>query len=141
AKHLSVLDLYDQLAEDAGAHPESMHLRFGAYGRLIALFRAIYLGVSHGDLKLPPRRGTLFDPSAYPFLEGGLPGWTAAIALPEERAAVDLPSIDDDTVYRVLHRLVVLEGQRLSYRSLDVEQIDAAYQSLMDYHLVRVDIP
>lgn len=141
AEHLSVLGLYERLAKDAGAHPESMHLRFGAYGRLIALFRAIYLGVTHGDLRLPPRRGTLFDPSAYPFLEGGLPGWTAAIALPEERAAVELPSIDDDTVYRVLHRLVVLEGQRLSYRSLDVEQIGAVYESLMGYHVVRVESP
>ncbi len=141
AEHLSVLGLYERLAADAGAHPESMHLRFGAYGRLIALFRAIYLGVTHGDLRLPPRRGTLFDPSAYPFLEGGLPGWTAAIALPEERAAVELPSIDDDTVYRVLHRLVVLDGQRLSYRSLDVEQIGAVYESLMGYHVQRVESP
>ena len=120
AEHLSVLGLYERLADDAGAHPESMHLRFGAYGRLIALFRAIYLGISHGELQLPPRRGRLFDPSAFPFLEGGLPGWTAAIAVPEERAAVQLPSLDDDTIYHVLHRLVVFKGQRLSYRSLDV---------------------
>lgn len=141
AKQLSVLGLYESLASDAGAHPESMHLRFGAYGRLCALFRAMFLGVTHHDLRLPPRSGKLFDPSAFPFLEGGLPGWTAAIALPEERAAVQLPSIDDDTVYRVLHRLVVFEGQRLSYRSLDVEQIGAVYESLMGYHVLRVQSP
>ena len=146
AKHLSVLDLYERLADDAGAHPESMHQRFGAYGRLIALFRAVFLGVTHTspegeELRLPPRRGKLFDPSAFPFLEGGLPDWTAAIVLPEQRAAVQLPSIDDDTVYRVLHRLIVFEGQRLSYRSLDVEQIGAVYESLMGFHVVRVGSP
>ncbi|MCB9591143.1 MAG: N-6 DNA methylase [Sandaracinaceae bacterium] len=141
AEHMSVLGLYERLADDAGAHPESMHLRFGAYGRLIALFRAVFLGVQHEGVRLPPRRGKLFDPSAFPFLEGGLPGWTAAITLPEERAAVQLPSIDDDTVYRVLHRLVVFKGQRLSYRSLDVEQIGAVYESLMGYHVLRVESP
>ncbi len=141
AQHLSVLGLYERLADDAGAHPESMHLRFGAYGRLISLFRAVFLGVSHGDLHLPPRRGKLFDPSAFPFLEGGMPGWTAAITLPEDRANVELPSIDDDTVYRVLHRLVVFKGQRLSYRSLDVEQIGAVYESLMGYHVLRTVSP
>ncbi len=141
AKHLSVLGLYERLADDAGAHPESMHLRFGAYGRLVSLFRAVFLGVTHGELRLPPRRGKLFDPSAFPFLEGGLPNWTAAISLQEERAAVQLPSIDDDTVYRVLHRLVVFKGQRLSYRSLDVEQIGAVYESLMGYHVLRVATP
>ena len=138
AEHLSVLGLYERLADDAGAHPESMHLRFGGYGRLIALFRAMFLGVEHDELRLPPRRGKLFDPSAFPFLEGGLPDWTAAITLPEERAEVHLPSVSDDVVYRVLHRLVVFKGQRLSYRSLDVEQIGAVYESLMGYHVLRV---
>jgi MmeI, target recognition domain/Eco57I restriction-modification methylase len=141
SKHLSVFGLYDRLAVDAGAHPESMHLRFGAYGRLIALFRAVFLGVSHQDLHLPPRSGKLFDPSAFPFLEGGLPGWTAPVALAEERAAVELPSIDDETIYRVLKRLVVFKGQRLSYRTLDVEQIGAVYESLMGYHALRVTSP
>ncbi|MDH3727089.1 MAG: N-6 DNA methylase, partial [Myxococcales bacterium] len=141
AAHLSILGLYASLANDAGAHPESMHLRFGAYGRLIALFRVVFLGIEHEDLRLPPRRGKLFDPSAFPFLEGGLPGWTAAIVLPEERAAVQLPSIDDETIYRVLHRLVVFKGQRLSYRSLDVEQIGAVYESLMGYHVLRLESP
>ena len=141
SKHLSVFDLYERLMDDAGAHPESMHLRFGAYGRLISLFRAIFVGVRHGDLTLPPRRGRLFDPSAYPFLEGGLPGWTAAIALPEERSDVQLPSVSDETIHRVLHRLIVFKGHRLSYRSLDVEQIGAVYESLMGYQVIRASSP
>jgi hypothetical protein len=52
-----------------------------------------------------------------------------------------MPSIDDGTVYRVLHRLVMFKGQRLSYRTLDVEQIGSVYESLMGYHVLRVTSP
>ncbi|WP_437681712.1 DNA methyltransferase [Sorangium sp. So ce131] len=141
AEHLSLGGLYARLSHDAGAHPESMHHRFGAYGQLLALFRAVFFGVKHGTLELPPRRGRLFDPNTYPFLEGGLPGWTAAVNNPEERARARPPSIDDGTVYKVLHRLIVFAGQRLSYRTLDVEQIGSVYESLMGYHVLRVESP
>lgn len=141
ARFLSVKGLYDELVEDAGMHPESMHHRFGAYGRLLALFRAVYLGVEHDDLRLPPRRGKLFDPSSFPFLEGGLPGSTAAIVSPIARSEVRLPSVDDGTVYDVLARLMLFEGQRLSYAALDVEQIGSVYESLMGYQLLRVESP
>ena len=140
-EHLSLAGLYERLAHDAGAHPESMHHRFGAYGQFLSLFRVIFYGVKHGTLVLPPRNGRLFDPNAFPFLEGGLPGWTAAVVDPVERAAVIPPSLDDGTIYRVLHRLVVFHGQRLSYRALDVEQIGSVYESLMGYHVLRMTSP
>jgi DnaJ-domain-containing protein 1 len=141
AKHLSLAGLYARLSDDAGAHPESMHHRFGAYGQLLSLFRALFYGVQHGTLALPPRRGRLFDPNAFPFLEGGLPGWTAALIDPAARAAANPPSVDDETVYKVLHRLMVFEAQRLSYRTLDVEQIGSVYESLMGFHVLRVTSP
>jgi hypothetical protein len=141
AEHLSVFGLYERLVADAGAHPESMHHRFGAYGALVALFRAVYFGVRHGTLHLPPRQGKLFDPSAYPFLEGGLPDWTAAVNRAEDRAQVQLPSVDDRTIHDALHCLIVLDGQRLSYRDLSVEQIGAVYESLMGYEVLRLDGP
>ncbi|UJR84203.1 type IIL restriction-modification enzyme MmeI [Sandaracinus amylolyticus] len=141
AAHLSVLGLYERLSADAGAHPESMHQRYGAYGALVSLFRAVYFGVRHQALHLPPRQGRLFDPSAFPFLEGGLPDWTAAVTLPEDRAAVRLPTVDDATVHEVLHRLVVLDGQRISYRDLSVEQIGAVYESLMGFRVERLTGP
>jgi len=141
AAHLSLFGLYERLSHDAGAHPESMHHRFGAYGQLLALFRAVYFGTRHGELLLPPRRGRLFDPNAYPFLEGGQPDWTAAVTDPEARAAAMPPSIDDGTIYRVLDRLIIFEGQRLSYRTLDVEQIGSVYESLMGYHVLRLVSP
>jgi hypothetical protein len=141
AEHLSLFGLHQRLSHDAGAHPESMHHRFGAYGQLLSLFRSLFFGVKHGSLELPPRHGRLFDPNAYPFLEGGLPGWTAAVVDPAARALAQPPSLDDGTIYRVLHRLVVFEGQRLSYRTLDVEQIGSIYESLMGYHVLRLTSP
>lgn len=70
AEHLSALGLYEDLATDAGAYPDAMGRRYGAYGRLLSLFRAIYFGVSTGPLRMPPRHGELFSPHTYPFLEG-----------------------------------------------------------------------
>ncbi len=138
--HLSVFGLFGQLQDDAGQHPDSMARRFGSWDRLLALFRAVYGGVHHGDLHLPPRRGELFDPDAYSFLEG----WSSGSSAPVDdvrRAAVRVPSVDDGTIFEVLRKLVFLGGQRLSYSSLDVEQIGSVYERLMGYHVLRVYHP
>ncbi|MCL4750476.1 MAG: N-6 DNA methylase [Myxococcales bacterium] len=141
AENLSVLGLFERLQEDAGAHPDSMSRRFGAWGQLVGLFRAVYLGVEHGDLHMPPRRGALFDPNTYPFLEGWGPSGGAPIVMPEHRAEVRVPTVDDGTVHQLLEKLVIFEGQRLSYRTLDVEQIGSVYEALMGYHVTRVPAP
>ena len=138
AEHLSVLSLFEQLQADQGAYPDSMSRRFGAWGRLVTLFRAVFLGVSQGDLTMPPRHGSLFNPHEYPFLEGWGPGGGAPITQPEDRAGVKLPTVDDQTLFRALEKLLLFEGQRLSYRALDVEQIGSVYEALMGYHVLRV---
>jgi hypothetical protein len=142
AEHLSVLGLFDQLQHDAGMYPDTMGRRFGAWPRLLALFRAVYEGAegtsqSGASLSMPARRGRLFDPNTHPFLEG----WSSGGAAPhdvESRARVQVPSIDDETVGRVLEKLLVLDGQRLSYRALDVEQIGSVYEALMGYSVQRL---
>ena len=138
AEHYSALSLFEQLQADRGAYPDSMTRRFGAWSRLVALFRAIFLGVSHGELRLPPRRGQLFNPARFPFLEGWPDAGGAPIADAAARAAVRVPQVDDDIVHRVLEKLVVFQGQRLSYRALDVEQLGSVYEALMGYHVVRL---
>lgn len=135
---LSVGQLFDDLRADAGAHPDQMSSRFGAWGRLLAAFRAVFLGVRHGDLDLPARRGALFDPHRFPFLEGWGPAGSAPITDAAERAQVTVPSVSDATVLAVLERLVMLDGQRLSYRSLDVEQIGSVYESMLGYTVGRL---
>jgi hypothetical protein len=139
ATHLSLLGLFDELQSDQGNHPDTMSRRFGAYGRLVALFRAIFLGVEHDDLRMPARHGQLFSPHEYPFIEGWQGEESAPIVDPAARAATRVPSVDDGTVFRVLEKLLILHRQRLSYRALDVEQIGSVYEALMGYHVIRLD--
>jgi hypothetical protein len=137
-QHFSVVGLFEQLQVDHGAYPDSMSRRFGAWSRLVSLFRSVFLGMEHGSLLMPARRGSLFDPHTYPFLEGWGPAGSSPIGDPEAQAEVRVPTVDDETVYRALHKLLYFEGQRLSYRALDVEQIGSVYEALMGYHVVRV---
>lgn len=139
AENYSLLGLESALQADHGRYPDTMQRRFGAYPRLVGLFRAVFLGVSHGDLTLPARRGELFDPNVYPFLEGWGPEGSAPITQPEARAAVKLPSVDDFTIHTVLQKLLYLDGQRLSYKALDVEQIGSVYEALMGFAVKRIE--
>jgi len=141
AQHLSVLGLHDELAADAGAFPDAMGRRYGAYGRLISVFRAIFFGVSHGTLQMPPRHGELFSPHVYLFLEGVNEPASPGPNDSDGRRRVTLPAIDDETVYRVLHRLLVLGEERLSYKALDVEQIGSGYEALMGFSVEQLTAP
>jgi hypothetical protein len=69
-RHYSVGGLFEKLREDHARYVDTMDQRYGAWARLIALFRMIHDGVEHGAFDLPPRYGRLFDPDVYPFLEG-----------------------------------------------------------------------
>lgn len=138
AEHLSALALYEELAADAGAFPDAMARRFGAYGRLLALFRAIFFGISHGALRMPPRHGELFSPHVYRFLEGNREPSAPGPHDADGRRRLDVPAIDDETIYLVLRRLLVLGEERLSYKALDVEQIGSVYENLMGFHVVEL---
>jgi len=43
--------------------------------------------------------------------------------------------VSDGCVYRVLEKLLVLKGERLSYRTLDVEQIGSVYETMMGFRM------
>ncbi|MGH3995658.1 MAG: N-6 DNA methylase, partial [Pseudonocardiaceae bacterium] len=43
--------------------------------------------------------------------------------------------VPDGTVYRALDKLLVLDGERISYRALDVEQIGSVYETMMGFRL------
>ncbi|MFN6105506.1 MAG: N-6 DNA methylase [Planctomycetaceae bacterium] len=129
ANYYSVTGLFERLRADAGRFPDTLDQRFGAWAQLLTLFRLIYDGGSHGDLAIPPRRGYLFDPDRYNFLEGR--SWQTPRHLAETPVAV--PRVSDGVVFRVLQNLLVLDGERLSYRSLDVEQIGSVYETMMGF--------
>jgi len=128
SNHYSVTGLFNRLREDAGRFPDTMNQRFGAWSQLITLFRLIYEGGQHGDFKLPPRKGYLFDPDRYPFLEGRQTDSSV-----DEVASI--PRISDGVVFNVLQNLLILDGERLSYRTLDVEQIGSVYETVMGFNL------
>ncbi|MCY4442639.1 MAG: class I SAM-dependent DNA methyltransferase, partial [Deltaproteobacteria bacterium] len=133
-QHYSVGGLYQRLREEAALHPDTMDQRYGAWAQLLVLFRLIHDGAgghkTGGIVSLPERRGALFNPDRYPFLEGRHSGGGRQIT---ER--VQPPRVSDGAVYRVLEKLVVLDGERISYRTLDVEQIGSVYEVIMGFRL------
>ena len=126
----SLAALHARLREDAALHPDTMDQRYGAYAQLLVLFRMVHDGARSGKMALPPRHGALFDPDRYRFLEGRGAGGARQI---HER--VEPPWVPDGTIYRVLEKLLVLDGERISYRALDVEHIGSVYETMMGFRL------
>ena len=132
-QHYSVSALADRLRSDRDEHQGAMESRRGAWASLLSLFRLVYDGGGSDPAYLPARHGELFDPDAYPFLEGREPDsdYTDSIL-------TNLPAVSDDVVEKVLSRLLWLAdenkvAQRLNYRSLDVEQIGSVYEGIMGF--------
>jgi len=122
----AVRGLYARLSEDAALHPDTMDERQGGWGQLLALFRLIYGGHRTGFVQ--ERGGKLFDPDAFPFLEGR--------TLPADAPRV--PGVSDGCLLRILEGLMTLKlrggtRERLSYRALDVEQIGSVYETVMGF--------
>ena len=123
-QHYSLGGLFVRLRADAAAWPDTMDRRFGAWAQLLSLFRLIHGGGGHAGLSFVARKGTLFDPHRFPFLEGRGPDQEPAI-----------PMVPDASVWKVLQSLMVLDGERLSYRTLDVEQIGSVYEAIMGFRV------
>jgi hypothetical protein len=131
-RHYSLIGLFEKLRVDHGRFPDTMDQRYGAWSRLIVLFRMVHDGAARGELRLPPRYGHLFDPDGWGFLEGRPLGVRRVMG-----GAVEVPRVPDGVVFRVLEKLLRLDGDRLSYRALDVEQIGSVYENMMGFRLER----
>lgn len=144
-QHYAVSTLREQLRQLADRRGEEvLEFRFDAWCRLLSTFRAVHGGAQHDAFQLSPYNGSLFNPDRYPFLEGRLPGtkW-------RETEAEPVP-INNRIVLHLLEALQVLqmrgpggsiESRRLSFRTLDVEQIGHVYEGLLDHTAVRADSP
>jgi hypothetical protein len=128
ARNYAIGGLFERLREDAGRYPDTMDQRFGAYAWLLSTFRMVFDGGAHGGLHLPTRHGQLFNPDEYPFLEGRPPGIGRVMG-----ETFEAPRVSDGIIWRVLEGLLVLDGERLSYRALDVEQVGSVYESMMGF--------
>lgn len=127
-QHYSVGGLAQRLRKDRADYQNAMEGRRGAWATLLSLFRLVYDGGGSTKAYLPARHGDLFDPDAYPFLEGRTAG-TSYTGGP----LASVPAISDDVVEQVLTKLLLLDGQILSYRALDVEQIGSVYEGIMGF--------
>jgi hypothetical protein len=136
----SVRRLYQKLTEDRALNPDTMDERVGGWGRLLALFRLVHGG--HASGWIAARKGKLFDPQAFPFLEGRDPGSGLEDA--------QVLAVRDGAVLRILEGLMTIEArsvtgervrERLSYRSLDVEQIGSVYETVMGFKVLRAPGP
>jgi hypothetical protein len=116
-----VRSLYTHLLDDAAHHPDTMDERRGAWSRLLALFRLMHRGDPTGWIR--GRGGKLFDPEAFPFLQGQ-----------DNRSDQPSPAtVSDGCILRVLDLLLSLDGEKLSYRTLDVEQIGSVYETVIGF--------
>jgi hypothetical protein len=116
-----VRSLHVRLLGDEARNPDTMDERRGAWSRLLALFRIVHGG--GGDGWIRGRGGKLFDPAVFPFLQG-------------QDGPTDPPApapVSDGCVLRILNGLLILDGERLSYRTLDVEQIGSVYETVMGF--------
>ena len=113
--------LHAKLTADAARYPDTMEERRGAWARLLVLFRLVHNGGSGGFIM--GRGGDLFDPTVYPFLLGQGPPSDPIAPAP----------VSDGCILGVLDKLLVLDGERLSYRTLDVEQIGSVYETVMGF--------
>jgi hypothetical protein len=125
-----VRTLHARLTEDRARHELTMHLRRGAWARLLALFRLVHQGDRSGDW-IRGRGGKLFDPAAFPFLQGQ----------DDPKDPPKPAEVSDECVAKVLDRLLVLGGEKLSYRTLDVEQIGSVYETVMGFTVETMDGP
>ena len=123
-QHYSLGGLFARLRADAASWPDTMDQRFGAWAQLLSLFRLIQGGGRHKDLSFVARKGGLFDPERFPFLEGRT-----------SEGEIEIPMVSDATVWKILQNLMMLEGERLSYRTLDVEQIGSVYEAIMGFQI------
>ncbi|MGA7329274.1 MAG: DNA methyltransferase [Rhodomicrobium sp.] len=117
----SVRGLFARLSEDEALNPDTMDERVGGWGQLLALFRLIHKG--HGSGFIRARGGKLFDPDVFLFLEGR--------AKKDDQPTV--MAVSDGCLLRILRGLMVLRGERLSYRALDVEAIGSVYETVMGF--------
>ena len=135
-RHYSLTALFERLRAEAALHPDTMDQRRGAWAHLLTLFRMVFDGVRSGKLKLPARRGALFDPDQWSFLEG-----RSRAGGRQTHLRIEAPPVSDAAVLGILRRLLILDGERISYRALDVEQIGSVYETMMGFRLERLSGP
>ena len=115
--------LFERLQKENVQHAGNMDKRYGAWGQLLTTFKVVHDGCQHPLMKMPARMGYLFDPRRYPFVSADSDG--------------NVPLVSDAVVLFVLKSLLVVKGERISYRSLNVENIGVVYETMMGFSIYQ----
>ncbi|MEZ4862547.1 MAG: type IIL restriction-modification enzyme MmeI [Caldilineaceae bacterium] len=157
SQHYAVSTLQEQLRKLADQTSEEvLEYRYDAWPRLLAVCRAVHGGLYHDRLHLPAYGSGLFDPDRFPFLGGWVAGGEERVAGSGWRVERNSPlttrhslCIDNRTVLHLLEALQLLqvklpggglsEARRVSFRTLDIEQIGYVYEGLLDHTARRAE--
>ena len=112
ARHYSLAGLYERLREDAALHPDTMNQRYGAWAQLLVLFRLFHDGPRPTGCSFPGASGCSSTPTGSRSSKAAGPGGAR-----QGHERVEPPLVPDGTVYRALDKLLVLDGERISYRA------------------------
>ncbi len=123
----SIEKLRDELSSHREATGRTRTKRPDAWNELLRRFRAIHAACSGRNVRTAS--GGLFDPSAFPFLEGRTPPSRSP-----SKTAID---IDDAVVASVLDHLFSAVT-RDEFAELEVEQLGACYEAMMALDVVEV---
>jgi hypothetical protein len=115
--------LFERLQKDNVQHAGNMDKRYGSWGQLLTTFKVVHDGCRHPSMRMPARMGYLFDPRRYPFVSADSDG--------------NVPLVSDAVVLFVLKSLLVVKGERISYRSLNVENIGVVYETMMGFSIYQ----
>ena len=119
------LDALDERAREEGT--EALDATYLTWHRLLATTQALYAGATFEDMRLPSYGGSLFDARRYPFL-----------VRRDERGALAV-RVSDRVMLEVLRAVQVAnlktagDARRISFRTVDVEQIGYIYEGLLGY--------
>ncbi len=120
-----ITGLWNRLNKDSSYDRDHLAETIDAWPQLLASFRLIYEGCDHPDLNMPAYGGDLFDPSRYDVLNN--------------------LRIRNHAVWNMLRHLVTVDStegrQRVSYRTLNVEQLGSTYERLLDHVAVWATEP
>lgn len=131
ARTYGIASLADRIVDRANRDGEDLLAEaYTAFPQVLATTRVIHDGIHHNRLNIPGYGGSVFDPHRFSWME------TAAGS-----AALGPIGVDDRTMLHILRGLTRWEGRRLSYRTLDVEQIGYAYEGLLDHTAILATSP
>ena len=122
--------LLSQLEAEASEHGEEiLERRFDAWVRLLATARLLHAGSPIPELQMTAYGGSLFDPNLYPFLE--------KLKVNNRVTLHILESLQ----YILVDGVTGKERRRVSFESLDVEQIGYVYEGLLDHSISTASEP